>query len=70
MIRSLATAVALVFAGAVQAAPLKFAVTDIEGLEALQQEFAPFEEALEAASGQDIELLPVSSRTAAVEALK
>ncbi|MFC5584205.1 PhnD/SsuA/transferrin family substrate-binding protein [Nitratireductor kimnyeongensis] len=70
MIRSLATAVALVFAGAVQAEPLKFAVTDIEGLEALQQEFAPFEEALEAASGQDIKLLPVSSRTAAVEALK
>ncbi|GGE96775.1 PhnD/SsuA/transferrin family substrate-binding protein [Stappia taiwanensis] len=70
MIRSLVTAAALVLAGAAQAEPIKFAVTDIEGLEALQQEFAPFEKALEEASGQDIELLPVNSRTAAVEALK
>ncbi|MDF1586896.1 PhnD/SsuA/transferrin family substrate-binding protein [Marinimicrococcus flavescens] len=71
MIRTLvAAAAAVVMAGSVQAQPLRFAVTDIEGLEALQQEFAPFEAALEEASGQEIELLPVSSRTAAVEAIR
>lgn len=71
MIRTLAAAAAVVvMAGAAEAQPLKFAVTDIEGLEALQQEFGPFEQALEEASGQAIELLPVSSRTAAVEAIR
>ncbi|MDX6751395.1 PhnD/SsuA/transferrin family substrate-binding protein [Geminicoccaceae bacterium 1502E] len=71
MIRTLvAAAAAVAMAGSVQAQPLRFAVTDIEGLEALQQEFAPFEAALEEASGQEIELLPVSSRTAAVEAIR
>lgn len=49
--------------------PVRFAVTDIEGLEALQQEFGGFQAALEAQTGLDIELIPVSSRTAAVEAL-
>lgn len=49
---------------------VKFAVTDIEGLEALQQEFGAFEKALEKATGLEIELFPVSSRTAAVEAMK
>lgn len=48
---------------------VRFAVTDIEGMEQLQQEFAPFAEALEEATGLDVELFPVSSRTAAVEAL-
>src|SRR3546814_12420393 len=46
-----------------------FAVTDIEGLEALQQEFGAFESALEDATGLEIELYPVASRTTAVEAL-
>lgn len=59
----------LVFAGALCAEPVKFAVTDIEGLEYLQQEFGEFEGALEKATGLDMELFPVSSRTAAVEAL-
>ena len=49
---------------------IRFAVTDIEGLEALQQEFGPFEAALEAATGLDVQLFPVGNRTAAVEALK
>jgi len=49
--------------------PIRFAVTDIEGLEALQQEFGAFEATLEERTGLDIELFSVSSRTAAVEAL-
>jgi phosphonate transport system substrate-binding protein len=54
----------------VAADKVRFAVTDVEGLEALQQEFGPFEKALEETTGLDIELFPVSSRTAAVEAMK
>lgn len=70
MIRSLlAATVAIAGAFPVFAEPLKFAVTDIEGLEALQQEFAAFEATLEKISGQEVDLYPVSSRTAAVEAL-
>ncbi|MEM6463521.1 MAG: PhnD/SsuA/transferrin family substrate-binding protein [Pseudomonadota bacterium] len=48
---------------------VKFAVTDIEGLEALQQEFGAFEAELEAVTGLEFELYPVNSRTAAVEAM-
>jgi phosphonate transport system substrate-binding protein len=48
---------------------IRFAVTDIEGLEVLQQEFGPFEAALEKATGHEVELFPVSSRTSAVEAI-
>ncbi|MBB3236817.1 PhnD/SsuA/transferrin family substrate-binding protein [Phyllobacterium endophyticum] len=71
MIRTLATALAITFASIapVLAAPVKFAVTDMEGLEALQQEFGAFQTALEEATGLDIELYPVSSRTTAVEAM-
>lgn len=65
----LAAAATLLMAGTAMAEPVKFAVTDIEGLEALQQEFAAFEGALEKATGLEIELYPVSSRTAAVEAI-
>ncbi len=54
---------------AAQAEPVRFAVTDIEGLEALQQEFGAFEAKLEEVTGLDIALFPVSSRTAAVEAM-
>ncbi|WP_294621299.1 PhnD/SsuA/transferrin family substrate-binding protein [uncultured Roseovarius sp.] len=71
MIRSMITAAAVSLSAAlpVLAEPLKFAVTDIEGLEALQQEFGAFEAKLEELSGHEIDLFPVSSRTAAVEAL-
>lgn len=71
MIRKLAAALALTLATAMPALadPVKFAVTDIEGLEALQQEFGGFELALEEATGLEIELYPVASRTTAVEAL-
>ncbi len=48
---------------------IRFAVTDVEGMEALILEFGAFEEALENATGLELELTSVSSRTAAVEAL-
>jgi len=72
MFRTLIGAPAL--AAALTAAPalaetLRFAVTDLEGMEALQQEFGAFEKALETATGHDIELFAVSSRTSAVEAI-
>lgn len=52
------------------AEPLRFAVTDIEGLEQLQLDFGPFKESLEEVTGRTFEFYPVSSRTAVVEALK
>ncbi|MEL7348989.1 MAG: PhnD/SsuA/transferrin family substrate-binding protein [Pseudomonadota bacterium] len=73
MLRSLLAAAALAAMPLVAAADghaIKFAVTDVEGLEVLQQEFGAFETALEAATMLDVELFPVSSRTAAVEAMK
>ena len=65
--RSLRLAVAPLLVSAAET--VKLAVTDIEGLEALQQEFGAFEKALEKSTGLDLELFPVSSRTAAVEAM-
>lgn len=59
----------LVPAALLAADKVRFAVTDIEGLEALQQDFGPFQQALAKATGLDIELVPVNSRTAAVEAI-
>ena len=65
-----AAALALAIPSASHAADtVKMAVTDIEGLEALQTEFGPFEAALEKATGLEIELFPVGNRTAAVEAI-
>ncbi len=52
-----------------QDADVVLAVTDVEGLEQLQQEFGAVEAALEASTGLSVELFPVSSRTAAVEAM-
>lgn len=70
MFRAIFAALAIAFAAPATAAEtVKFAVTDIEGLEALQQEFGAFEKALEVTTGLEIELFPVSSRTAAVEAM-
>jgi phosphonate transport system substrate-binding protein len=48
----------------------RFAVTDIEGLENLQREYGEFKDALSRTTGFTFEFYPVSSRTAAVEALK
>ncbi|MPT23342.1 MULTISPECIES: PhnD/SsuA/transferrin family substrate-binding protein [Ancylobacter] len=64
-----ALAITVVTAFAASAEPVRFAVTDIEGLEALQQEFGGFQKELSKLTGLDIELIPVSSRTAAVEAM-
>ena len=69
MFKSALAAAALLIATPAFADEVRFAVTDIEGLEALQQEFGAFEDALEKATGYDIKLYPVSSRTAAVEAM-
>ncbi|WBU54640.1 phosphate/phosphite/phosphonate ABC transporter substrate-binding protein [Paracoccus sp. SCSIO 75233] len=69
MYRAILTAAALAAATPLAAEPIRFAVTDIEGLEALQQEFAAFETALEEVTGMEMELFPVNSRTAAVEAI-
>lgn len=48
---------------------IRFAVTDIDGLESLQKEMGPFKDAFEAASGLTVEFFPVSGRTVAVEAM-
>lgn len=48
---------------------LRFAVTDVEGLEGLQREYGPFKAAFEKASGMHIDMFPVSGRTSAVEAM-
>lgn len=48
---------------------IRFAVTDIDGLEELQRDMGPFKDAFEAASGLKVEFFPVSGRTVAVEAM-
>ncbi len=63
-------ALSLAFAAPVVAQEtIRFAVTDIDGLEALQREMGPFKDAFEAASGLKVEFFPVSGRTIAVEAM-
>ena len=74
MVRRTVTALAAgaaLFAGAgvAQAQDVAFAVTDVQGLENLQREFGAFRDALQEATGFDVEFLPVNSRTAAVEAM-
>ncbi|MGF1444664.1 MAG: PhnD/SsuA/transferrin family substrate-binding protein [Pikeienuella sp.] len=69
MLRSLLAALTVAITLPAAAEPYKFAVTDIEGLEALATEFGAFETKLEEITGLDLELFPVSSRTAAVEAM-
>ena len=49
---------------------IKFAVTDVQGLEELQRDYEPFRSAMEAATGQSIEFFPVADRTAAAVALQ
>lgn len=49
---------------------IRFAVTDISGLESLQTEFGKFRATLTEATGLEFQFFPVSSRTAAVEALR
>lgn len=72
MLRTIAAGFVLAFMTVVAHAAdkVRLAVTDIEGMEKLQQEFGPFRDALVKLTGLDIELFPVNSRTAAVEALR
>jgi phosphonate transport system substrate-binding protein len=67
--------IALVLVGLIapmsQAAqPLNIVVTDLEGLEEVQREFGPFQELLEKKTGLGFQFFPVTSRTAAAEAIK
>ncbi len=55
---------------ALQAQPIKLAVTDLVGLEDLQREFGPFKQELERVSGLKIDFLSVTNRTAALEAMR
>jgi phosphonate transport system substrate-binding protein len=48
---------------------IRFAVTDVDGMEAMQREFGPFKDAFEKVSGLEVAFYPVPSRTAAVEAM-
>ncbi|HRL20826.1 MAG TPA: PhnD/SsuA/transferrin family substrate-binding protein, partial [Alcaligenes sp.] len=73
LFRKLISGAAMAFAligGATQAQTVKLAVTDLVGLEELQREFGPFKTELERASGLSIDFLPVTNRTAALEALR
>ena len=65
------SAAALIGLSTVAAAePVRFAVTDIEGMEALLVEFGSFRDKLAELTGLEIELFPVNNRTIAAEALK
>jgi phosphonate transport system substrate-binding protein len=55
---------------AVAAETIRFAVTDIAGLEDLQREYGAFRDVLAQATGYEIEFSAVTSRTAAVEAMR
>jgi phosphonate transport system substrate-binding protein len=74
MFKTLAYA-ALTAATLIGAAPamaqetIRFAVTDVDGLESLQREFGPFKAAFEKLSGLKMQFFAVSGRTAAVEAM-
>jgi phosphonate transport system substrate-binding protein len=60
----------LVLASPAHAANVGLAVTDLEGMEQLQREFGKFRELLGKYSGHEFTFYPVTSRTAAAEALK
>lgn len=60
----------LVGATTLQAETLKLAITDLVGLEELQREFGPFKAELEKHTGYQIDFLPVTNRTAALEAMR
>ena len=49
---------------------LRFAVTDVVGLETLQREWGPFQKALESRTGLKLAFFAVNNRTAAAEALR
>jgi len=49
---------------------ITFAVTDVEGLETLQQEFGPFRDKLQELIGIKVDFFAVNNRTMAVEAMR
>ncbi len=66
-----AVALSLAAAPIAQAAEtIRFAVTDISGMEELQREFGPFKNVLEEVTGLKVDFFAVNSRTAAVEAMR
>lgn len=68
-LKAATVALACLTTQAAAAETIRFAVTDIDGLETLQKEMGPFKEAFEKASGLSVEFFPVSGRTVAVEAM-
>ncbi|WP_261971670.1 PhnD/SsuA/transferrin family substrate-binding protein [Prosthecodimorpha staleyi] len=65
-----ALAVSMVLGPVVQAAEsIRFAVTDVDGLESIQREFGPFKAKFEELTGLKMQFFGVSGRTAAVEAM-
>lgn len=66
-----AAVLCLLFASGLRAgdAPVRMAVTDLEGLEQVQREFGGFRDRLAKETGLAIEFYAVPSRTAAVEAM-
>lgn len=54
----------------VYAEKVRFAVTDVEGMEQLQREYGAFVEELQKATGLEVDFTPVNNRTAAVEAMR
>jgi phosphonate transport system substrate-binding protein len=52
-----------------QSKEISLAVTDVVGLESLQREYGPFRDMLQSKTGLKINFVPVTSRTAAVEAM-
>ncbi|MBT9293174.1 PhnD/SsuA/transferrin family substrate-binding protein [Hyphomicrobiaceae bacterium 22] len=60
----------MVLGPVVQAAEsIRFAVTDVDGLESIQREFGPFKAKFEELTGLKMQFFGVSGRTAAVEAM-
>lgn len=66
----LITLFSLLIATVVARGEIKLAVTDLVGLEELQREFGAFKSELEKATGHKISFLPVTNRSAAIEALR
>jgi phosphonate transport system substrate-binding protein len=66
----LALAAGILSTAATASETIRFAVTDVEGMEQLQREYGGFVAELEKATGYKVEFTPVNNRTAAVEAMR
>lgn len=67
---ALGLAAAIVPATAAFAQTVRFAITDVEGLEELKRQFEDFRSTLSDITGLDVEFFPVNNRTVAAEALR